>query len=60
MSCLLCSQLNREEAARNEVEAKLNAATETLDEKEKQFNASIAQKDAEIYRISEEVGHEYH
>ena len=49
------TQLNREEAARNEVEAKLNAASETLDEKEKQFNATVAQKDAEIYRLSEHV-----
>jgi polyhydroxyalkanoate synthesis regulator phasin len=51
--------LNSEEAARNEVEAKLNAATETLDEKEKQFTATVAHKDAEIYRLSEEVPYTY-
>ena len=48
-------QLHKEEAARNEVEAKLNAATETLDEKEKHILSITAQKDAEIYRLSEEV-----
>ena len=37
------------------MEAKLNAATETLDEKEKQLNETVAQKDTEIYRLSEEV-----
>ena len=48
-------QLHVEESARNEVEAKLNAATETLDEKEKQLNETVAQKDTEIFRLSEEV-----
>ena len=48
-------QLHKEEAARNEVEAKLHAANETLDEKEKQIMTVTAQKDAEIYRLSDEV-----
>ena len=48
-------QLHKEEAARNEVEAKLHAANETLEETEKQISTVTAQKDGEIYRLSEEV-----
>ena len=37
------------------MEAKLHAANETLEETEKQISTVTAQKDAEIYRLSEEV-----
>ena len=37
------------------MEAKLNAASETLDENEKKFNETVAKKDGEIWRLSEEV-----
>jgi plasmid maintenance system antidote protein VapI len=48
-------QLHREEAARNELEAKLNTTNDQLEELQKKYDIAVREKDDEIRQLKEEV-----
>ena len=48
-------QLQKEENARNEVEAKYNTVTEQLEESQKRYETMVQEKDTEIRQLKEEV-----
>ena len=49
------SQLQQEEVARNEAEAKLNTVTDQMEENQKTFDTQLQEKDNEIRQLKEEV-----
>ena len=51
----LFHQLHREEAARNELEAKLNTTNDQLEELQKKYDTAVREKDDEIRQLKEEV-----
>ena len=51
----LLTQLQKEEAARNEADAKVSALQDDLEEKEKTYGASVVEKDNEIRALKEEM-----
>ena len=51
----LFPQLHREEAARNELEAKLNTTNDQLEELQKKYDIAVREKDDEIRQLKEEV-----
>ena len=49
------SQLQREESARNEAEAKLHTTVEQMEESEKKYEMQLIEKDNEIRQLKEDV-----
>ena len=49
------SQLQREESARNDAEAKLHTTMEQMEESERKYETQLIEKDNEIRQLKEEV-----